>query len=115
VLGRGHRRITARHHTVFLGGCVTPIQFDPWGVTPSDELPWKSLREKIQAFGLRNSLLIAMAPTATIASIAGCYECIEPQVGNMFKQETLRLPPQSAVLCKGYDPTKESLGGWRSP
>ena len=30
--------------------------------------------------GLRNSLLIAIAPTATIASIAGCYECIEPQV-----------------------------------
>ena len=30
-----------------------------------------------------------MAPTATIASIAGCYECIEPQVSNLFKRETL--------------------------
>jgi ribonucleoside-diphosphate reductase alpha chain len=39
--------------------------------------------------GLRNSLLIAIAPTATIASIAGCYECIEPQVSNLFKRETL--------------------------
>ena len=39
--------------------------------------------------GLRNSLLIAVAPTATIASIAGCYECIEPQVSNLFKRETL--------------------------
>ncbi len=29
------------------------------------------------------------APTATIASIAGCYECIEPQVSNIFKRETL--------------------------
>ena len=28
-------------------------------------------------------------PTATIASIAGCYECIEPQVSNLFKRETL--------------------------
>jgi len=37
----------------------------------------------------RNSLLIAIAPTATIASIAGCYECIEPQVSNLFKRETL--------------------------
>jgi len=34
-------------------------------------------------------LLIAIAPTATIASIAGCYECVEPQVSNLFKRETL--------------------------
>ena len=47
------------------------------------------LRERIAAHGLRNSLLIAIAPTATIASIAGCYECIEPQVSNLFKRETL--------------------------
>src|SRR3546814_4474056 len=47
------------------------------------------LRERIQAHGLRNSLLIAIAPTATIASIAGCYECVEPQVSNLFKRETL--------------------------
>ena len=47
------------------------------------------LRERIKQHGLRNSLLIAIAPTATIASIAGCYECIEPQVSNLFKRETL--------------------------
>ncbi|MFI6707936.1 ribonucleoside-diphosphate reductase subunit alpha [Nonomuraea sp. NPDC050478] len=50
---------------------------------------WDALREKIAATGLRNSLMIAIAPTATIASIAGCYECIEPQVSNVFKRETL--------------------------
>jgi ribonucleoside-diphosphate reductase alpha chain len=33
--------------------------------------------------------LPAIAPTATIAAIAGCYECIEPQVSNLFKRETL--------------------------
>ncbi len=38
---------------------------------------------------MRNSLLVAIAPTATIASIAGCCECIEPQVSNLFKRETL--------------------------
>lgn len=47
------------------------------------------MKERIAAHGLRNSLLIAIAPTATIASIAGCYECIEPQVSNLFKRETL--------------------------
>ncbi|MDI3408685.1 ribonucleoside-diphosphate reductase subunit alpha [Streptomyces cavernicola] len=50
---------------------------------------WAALRERIGEVGLRNSLLLAIAPTATIASIAGVYECIEPQVSNLFKRETL--------------------------
>ncbi|MFR9674256.1 ribonucleoside-diphosphate reductase subunit alpha [Streptomyces sp. TR06-5] len=50
---------------------------------------WSALRERIAATGLRNSLLLAVAPTATIAAIAGVYECIEPQVSNLFKRETL--------------------------
>jgi ribonucleoside-diphosphate reductase alpha chain len=65
------------------------LQFDLWGVTPPAELDWDTLRTRIAQHGLRNSLLIAIAPTATIASIAGCYECIEPQVSNLFKRETL--------------------------
>ncbi|MEQ1921601.1 MAG: ribonucleoside-diphosphate reductase subunit alpha [Pyrinomonadaceae bacterium] len=65
------------------------LQFDLWGVTPDDMDRWNAIREKIKATGLRNSLMIAIAPTATIASIAGCYECIEPQVSNLFKRETL--------------------------
>ncbi|WP_086798468.1 ribonucleoside-diphosphate reductase subunit alpha [Streptomyces caniscabiei] len=50
---------------------------------------WAALRERVARTGLRNSLLLAIAPTATIASIAGVYECIEPQVSNLFKRETL--------------------------
>ncbi|KAB8168933.1 ribonucleoside-diphosphate reductase subunit alpha [Lysobacter maris] len=65
------------------------LQFDAWGVEPSDTLGWDALRARIAEGGLRNSLMIAIAPTATIASIAGCYECIEPQVSNLFKRETL--------------------------
>ncbi|HEY0699047.1 MAG TPA: ribonucleoside-diphosphate reductase subunit alpha, partial [Micromonospora sp.] len=66
-------------------------QFQPdlWGVTGSQTERWAALRDRITAHGLRNSLLVAIAPTATIASIAGCYECIEPQVSNLFKRETL--------------------------
>ncbi|WP_433830014.1 ribonucleoside-diphosphate reductase subunit alpha [Actinoplanes sp. CA-015351] len=60
-----------------------------WGVTPSQTARWDALRSKIATSGLRNSLLVAIAPTATIASIAGCYECIEPQVSNLFKRETM--------------------------
>jgi ribonucleoside-diphosphate reductase alpha chain len=66
------------------------LQFDYWSnATPHDGARWDTLRERIKQHGLRNSLLIAIAPTATIASIAGCYECIEPQVSNLFKRETL--------------------------
>jgi ribonucleoside-diphosphate reductase alpha chain len=66
------------------------LQFDHWPqATPHDDTRWDALREQIKRHGLRNSLLIAIAPTATIASIAGCYECIEPQVSNLFKRETL--------------------------
>ena len=65
------------------------LQFDMWGVTPSDTARWDALRERIKQHGLRNSLLIAIAPTATIASICAAYECIEPQVSNLFKRETL--------------------------
>ncbi|MVZ99221.1 ribonucleoside-diphosphate reductase subunit alpha [Actinomadura sp. LD22] len=56
---------------------------------PARPAEWDALRARIAGVGLRNSLLIAIAPTATIASIAGCYECIEPQVSNLFKRETL--------------------------
>ena len=65
------------------------LQFDLWGAEPTDPERWAQLRERIVRHGLRNSLLIAIAPTATIAAIAGCYECIEPQVSNLFKRETL--------------------------
>ncbi|WP_420117381.1 ribonucleoside-diphosphate reductase subunit alpha [Micromonospora sp.] len=62
---------------------------DLWGVEPTQTARWAALRTRIAAHGLRNSLLVAIAPTATIASIAGCYECIEPQVSNLFKRETM--------------------------
>ena len=65
------------------------LQFDLWGIEPTDVERWQGLRDRIAEHGLRNSLLIAIAPTATIASIVGCYECIEPQVSNIFKRETL--------------------------
>ncbi|UGQ15275.1 ribonucleoside-diphosphate reductase subunit alpha [Yinghuangia sp. ASG 101] len=66
------------------------LQPDLWpGVTPRQRERWAALRARVAAHGLRNSLLVAIAPTATIASIAGCYECVEPQVSNLFKRETL--------------------------
>ncbi len=78
-------------HTAFADSRAAEgvLQFDLWGIVPKDLARWAVLRERIKTHGLRNSLLIAIAPTATIASIVGCYECIEPQISNLFKRETL--------------------------
>jgi len=78
-------------HTAFAESRASrgEFQFDLWGVTPENMDRWERLRERIAKVGLRNSLMIAIAPTATIASIVGCYECIEPQISNLFKRETL--------------------------
>jgi ribonucleoside-diphosphate reductase alpha chain len=69
------------------------LHFEHWGLsdmdTPVGHTRWQALRQRIAEVGLRHSLLIAIAPTATIASIAGVYESIEPQVSNLFKRETL--------------------------
>jgi ribonucleoside-diphosphate reductase alpha chain len=89
------------------------LQFDLWGVTPSDPARWADLKQRIAEHGLRNSLLIAIAPTATIASIAGCYECIEPQVSNLFKRETLsgEFLQINAYLVREL----QALGMWSEP
>ncbi len=70
-------------------GAQGDLQLDFWKIQPADPERWQKLRERIKRTGLRNSLLIAIAPTATIASIASAFECIEPQVSNLFKRETL--------------------------
>ncbi len=71
------------------------LQPDLWGIhvgihpDSKEDRRWVELKQEIEKYGLRNSLLIAIAPTATIASIVGSYECIEPQSSNLFKRETL--------------------------
>jgi ribonucleoside-diphosphate reductase alpha chain len=82
---------------------VGQLQPDLWGISGEQRQRWEALRTKVKDTGLRNSLLIAIAPTATIASIAGCYECIEPQVSNLFKRETLSgefLQVNSALVAE---------------
>ena len=65
------------------------LQFDLWGVVPSDTTRWDALKAEIKQHGLRNSLMIAIAPTVTIAAITGAEECIEAQKSNLLKRETL--------------------------
>ena len=54
------------------------LQFDLWGVTPTDLWDWTSLKAQIARDGLRNSLLLAPMPTASTSQILGFNECFEP-------------------------------------
>ena len=54
------------------------LQYDLWGVTPTDLWDWASLKEKVAKTGLRNSLLVAPMPTASTSQILGNNECFEP-------------------------------------
>jgi len=60
------------------------LQFDMWGVTPSDRWNWAELRQKIAEHGVRNSLLVAPMPTASTSQILGNNECFEPYTSNLY-------------------------------
>ncbi len=65
------------------------LQFDLWGVTPSDRYDWGKLRKNIISNGLRNSLLIAPMPTASTSQILGNNECFEPFTSNIYVRRTI--------------------------
>lgn len=66
------------------------FQFDMWGVTPkSNRYDWSALKDKVQKFGLRNSLLVAPMPTASTSQILGNNECFEPYTSNIYTRRTL--------------------------
>jgi len=65
------------------------MQFDMWGVTPSDRWDWAALRAKVAEHGVRNSLLMAPMPTASTAQIMGNNESTEPFTSNMYNRRVL--------------------------
>jgi ribonucleotide reductase alpha subunit len=76
------------------------LQYDLWEKTQDVEgcennddffpqYDWKSLKTKIQAYGLRNSTLISPMPTASTSQILGYTECFEPITSNMYSRHTL--------------------------
>jgi len=45
---------------------------------------WSVVRDTIKKYGMRNSNTMAVAPTATISNISGCFPCIEPIYKNLY-------------------------------
>ena len=65
------------------------LQYDLWGVSPSDRHDWTDLKRQIHAHGMRNSLLLAPMPTASTAQIMGNNEAMEPFTSNMYTRRVL--------------------------
>ena len=66
------------------------LQFDLWNVTPdSGRYDWSALKESICKHGIRNSLLVALMPTASTSQILGYNECFEPLTSNIYSRRTL--------------------------
>lgn len=86
------------------------LQPDMWGVKPSDRWDWTTLRGKIKAHGVRNSLLMAPMPTASTSQILGNNECIEPVTSNMYTRRV--LSGEFAVVNKHLVRDLIGLGLW---
>ena len=58
-------------------------------VDRSETLDWESLRKKVIKDGMRNSNVMAIAPTATISNITGVTQSIEPTYQNLYVKSNL--------------------------
>ena len=88
------------------------MQYHLWGETPKTTyLNWSAL-EKLCAGGMRNSLLIALMPTASTSQILGNNECIEPFTSNMYSRRV--LAGEFMVVNKYLVEDLVRLGLWTS-
>src|SRR2546429_5197140 len=55
----------------------------------SSTLDWAPLRERVRTVGMRNSNVMAIAPTATISNIVGVGQSIEPLFQNLFVKSNM--------------------------
>lgn len=58
-------------------------------IDKSQTLAWDKLRERVKTVGMRNSNVLAIAPTATISNICGVSQSIEPIYQNLFVKSNL--------------------------
>lgn len=65
------------------------FQFDLWKTAPSERWDWEKLRVEVMQHGVRNSLLVALMPTASTSQILGNNECFEPYTSNLYTRRVL--------------------------
>lgn len=88
------------------------FNFDMYGVKPDPYLglDWETLRKDMINYGLRNSLLIALMPTASSATIMNVKECFEAQTSNIYTRNVLsgEFIVSNRYLAKDLD----EIGMW---
>ena len=88
---RGVSLNSERSYTSFDGSPASrgKLQPDLWGAKPvTSYLNWDNLRKMCQG-GMRNSLMIALMPTASTSQILGNNECFEPFTSNLYTRRVL--------------------------
>ena len=86
------------------------LQFDLWGSDTKVSLGFDPLKQDIQKYGLRNSLLVAPMPTASTSQIMGNNECFEPYTTNIYLRRT--LAGEFVMVNKHLVRDLQKLGLW---
>lgn len=63
------------------------LQYDLWQHKPTDLWDWETLKDQIEKYGVRNSLVTALMPTASTSQILGFNECFEPYTTNTYTRK----------------------------
>jgi ribonucleoside-diphosphate reductase alpha chain len=89
------------------------FHFEMRGLTAQDlvqKFDWETLRRHVQTFGVRNSLFVALMPTASTSQIMGNIESFEPLTSNIFKRQT--LAGEFIIVNKYLIHDLEEIGLW---
>ena len=99
------------YHT-FVGSPLSKgiFQFDMWNIKPSSRWDWNMLRELILKYGVRNSLVTALMPTASTAQILGNNSCFEALQSNIYKRKT--QAGEFKLVNKYLIKDLKNLGNW---
>jgi ribonucleoside-diphosphate reductase alpha chain len=73
-------------------------------------LDWRSVREQVAQYGMRNSNTMAIAPTATISTISNCFPCIEPAYKNLYVKAN--MSGEFTVINQYLVEDLKKLGMW---
>jgi ribonucleoside-diphosphate reductase alpha chain len=82
-----------------------PIEYKKGGI-----LDWTPVREQVKKYGMRNSNTMAIAPTATISNIVGCFPCIEPIYKNLYVKAN--MSGEFTIINKYLVYDLQKLGLW---
>lgn len=85
------------------------LQYHLWNVSPTTKYDWKGLEQKVK-LGMRNSLLVALMPTASSSQILNNNECFEAFTSNLYSRNT--LAGDFIMLNKHLVKDLKKLGLW---